>query len=483
MSRFPRLAGITLDFIRYDDDYSCATPAGMAELDTRTSWSTKAGRALTPADIRRAGARDAGPADRELWQAWHALRAEKIAATVTEIRTAVQAVRPGLPVSAFLLPFNAGGYSQNTSSGQDLDRLAEAGLDEIVLMGYWDDWGHDPAWVRTQLDAAKALLRGRVPVSVVLDGDMGVRSTRLTLEALGPWTASAGWFLFDAWTDAEFARLTRAIEGHRKEGPMPKPEKVSVVIRIDTEPDDQPSYDTVRPEMIDTLLDLFEAEDIKATFITVGKLAELQPDAVRRAAAAGHEIGSHSYDHEQIDALPVPQQLTAVNGGLDALARLGFDVHGFGAPRNSITDETRDLLMARGMEYDGSAAYDPMTGLIDVRYAADSTGRNTRIVVVPFIIPNDYDARIVEQLTASEMAAAWIERLDKVVAGSEPVFVLDIHQWSASRPDNLAALRTFIRYAKECSSCQVETLRNAAAHARSVLDTYEIPATTSGVRS
>lgn len=471
----PGLQGLYLDFVRYDDDFSCASPAALAELDRRTGWRRTTGVPLSPADVRRAAsASDA--TGRTLWRQWHQLRAEQISATVTEIRSAVQAVRPGLPVGAFVLPFSAGDYLRNTQSGQDLDALAGTGLAEIALMAYWDDWDQSPAWVAERLRSATDQVAGRVPVSVVLDGDMGVRSTRLTLEALdGAPSAAVSWFLFDPWTEPDLSRLARAVVGHRREGPMPRPDRVSVVIRIDTEPDDTPSYAAVRPEMIDTLVDLFARKGVPATFLTVGRLAELQPDAVRRAAAAGHEIGSHSYDHEQIDSLPVPEQLVSVNRGLSSLRALGLSVHGFGAPRNSITPQARDALIAAGLEYDGSAAYDPLTSLIDVRYAERSDGGPGRIVVVPFVIPNDWDARVVEGLSADEMATAWIERLDAVVASGEPVFVLDVHQWSVSRPDDLAALSRFIDHAQACRTCRIETLRDAAAHARSVLDRYETP--------
>jgi peptidoglycan/xylan/chitin deacetylase (PgdA/CDA1 family) len=261
---------------------------------------------------------------------------------------------------------------------------------------------------------------------------------------------------------------------------MPKPARVSVVIRVDTEPDYQPSYAATDPRMVDALVRMFAAEGVHATFITVGKLAELQTAAIRRAAAAGHEIGSHSYDHEQLDALAPDRQIDAVDRGLTRLRELGFDVNGFGAPRNSITDEVRDRLMEWNVEYDGSAAYDPLKSLVDVHYAPQSQGADQRIVVLPFVIPNDWDARYVGAASAGEMLAGWKRRLDKVVALGEPVFVLDVHQWSASRPDNLAAVRGFIRYARACRVCRVETLREAARNARSILDRYELPAATSG---
>ncbi|MCB0874307.1 MAG: polysaccharide deacetylase family protein, partial [Thermoleophilia bacterium] len=371
-------------------------------------------------------------------------------------------------------------YDQNTQAGQDLRRMARAGLDEIVLMGYWDDWDRDPEWVREGLEGASELVDDEADLSVVLDGDMGVRRTRLTLQALGPWTARASWFNYGEWTEHEFDRLERAIDGHHREGPMPRPDHVSVVVRIDTEPDYRPSYATVHPEMIDSVVEMLGRERAPATFVTVGRLAELQTDAMRRVAAAGHEVASHSYNHEQIDSLPLDEQMRSVDRGLATLQDLGFDVRGFGAPRNSITDEARDRLMQWNLEYDGSAAYDPLAGLLDVHYAPRSNGGDDRILVIPFVVPNDWDARYIAEMSAEEMLDAWTRRLDRVVASGEPVFVLDVHQWSISDPDNLDALRGFIRYARGCEVCRVETLRAAARNARSVLDRYELPGTTSG---
>ena len=48
---------------------------------------------------------------------------------------------------------------------------------------------------------------------------------------------------------------------------------------------------------IPQLLRLLEQEKIKATFFLVGQWIEQYPDSVRQIAAAGHEIGNHSYSH------------------------------------------------------------------------------------------------------------------------------------------------------------------------------------------
>lgn len=49
------------------------------------------------------------------------------------------------------------------------------------------------------------------------------------------------------------------------------------------------------------LLDIFAAASVKATFFTLGWIAERRPALVRRIAEAGHEVASHGYRHERVD--------------------------------------------------------------------------------------------------------------------------------------------------------------------------------------
>lgn len=48
---------------------------------------------------------------------------------------------------------------------------------------------------------------------------------------------------------------------------------------------------------IERILTLFEMWDIRATFFTLGYIAERHPDLIRRIADAGHEIASHGMRH------------------------------------------------------------------------------------------------------------------------------------------------------------------------------------------
>lgn len=48
------------------------------------------------------------------------------------------------------------------------------------------------------------------------------------------------------------------------------------------------------------VLDLFERHEAKATFFTLGWIAERAPALVREIVARGHELGSHGYDHTKV---------------------------------------------------------------------------------------------------------------------------------------------------------------------------------------
>ncbi len=62
--------------------------------------------------------------------------------------------------------------------------------------------------------------------------------------------------------------------------------------------DDGPS-----PKLTPRLLDMLKQRGIKATFFVIGQNAEHSPEIVARAAAEGHEIGNHTWDHPPLTKL------------------------------------------------------------------------------------------------------------------------------------------------------------------------------------
>lgn len=457
------LAGIYTDFIRYDDDFSCACPRCLGELARRSHVD-----AIQPTDLRKAS-----QGDHPLWLTWTKQRADAIHDALDGMRDALSVHNPGIWFGASVLPFSALDYDMNTQSGQDLAEMCRAGVDEIVLMGYWDDWGNSPTWLTQSIAHAQELVGGDAKLSCLIDADMSVRRTMKTLDAVVPTHCDLAWFNYNAWTPQRFGALHRACAQREKFNGTPKAPYTAVTVRIDTEPDASHRYDTVKPAMIAQLVALFEQEQIKATFVTCGTMAERQPQAIKAAHAAGHEIAGHAYDHEQIDSLAESDQTLVIDRMARAFYDIGLQLDGFGAPRNSITDHARNRLIEHGMFYDGSEAFDPMTSYLDPEIVAHTQHPSAGVVLVPFIIPNDYDARFVNKLSAAQMADAWIKRLDLVASAGEPCFVLDIHQWLITQPDNFEALRQFIRAVKARSDCRILTLHDTAKHVLAELQRAE----------
>ncbi len=105
------------------------------------------------------------------------------------------------------------------------------------------------------------------------------------------------------------------------------------------------------------LLRLLDTHAVRATFFVLGWTAERQPDLVRRIAAAGHEVGCHSFAHPVVFELEPEAFLADVDRALAALDRCGVRPLGYRAPSFTITPPVHgylELLRDRGFVYDCS---------------------------------------------------------------------------------------------------------------------------------
>ncbi len=106
------------------------------------------------------------------------------------------------------------------------------------------------------------------------------------------------------------------------------------------------------------LLDRLAEHGIRATFFVVGEIARHSPDLVRAIHRAGHEVASHSWDHQRVHRLTPAQFRADVRKSKDALEQVtGEAVVGYRAPTFSIVPETAwalDVLAEEGMAYDSS---------------------------------------------------------------------------------------------------------------------------------
>ncbi|MEN9891111.1 MAG: hypothetical protein RLY78_1406 [Pseudomonadota bacterium] len=109
---------------------------------------------------------------------------------------------------------------------------------------------------------------------------------------------------------------------------------------------------------VERLLGLLQRHDTRATFFTLGWVAERYPHLVRRIVEQGHELASHGYGHQRASELtPVQlrEDLIRAKGLLEDLG--GVPVRGYRAPSFSIGHGNLwafDVLRETGHTYSSS---------------------------------------------------------------------------------------------------------------------------------
>jgi polysaccharide deacetylase family protein (PEP-CTERM system associated) len=91
----------------------------------------------------------------------------------------------------------------------------------------------------------------------------------------------------------------------------------------------------------DAVLALFGETRVKATFFTLGWVAERHPQLIRRIAEAGHEVASHGWDHQRVFTMDAPMFRADLARARQVLEDAsGQAVTGYRAPSFSIDQRT-----------------------------------------------------------------------------------------------------------------------------------------------
>ncbi len=110
----------------------------------------------------------------------------------------------------------------------------------------------------------------------------------------------------------------------------------------------------------DAVLDLFARAKVKATFFTLGWVAERCPEQMRRIVADGHEIASHGWDHDRVFTMTAEQFRADLRRARTAIEdAAGQAVTGYRAPSFSIDARTpwaHLILAEEGYAYSSSVA-------------------------------------------------------------------------------------------------------------------------------
>ena len=109
---------------------------------------------------------------------------------------------------------------------------------------------------------------------------------------------------------------------------------------------------------IDCILAMLDEHDTKATFFTLGWVAERYPNVVRRIVNDGHELASHGYGHERVSDQTPDSFFADINVAKLILEDLsGTAIRGYRAPSFSIGEKNLwafETLERAGYHYSSS---------------------------------------------------------------------------------------------------------------------------------
>ncbi len=101
--------------------------------------------------------------------------------------------------------------------------------------------------------------------------------------------------------------------------------------------DSWPSRELRVERNVEQMLALLERHGTRATFFTLGWVAERLPGMIRRIVAAGHELANHGYGHQQVTRLSRDEFRQDVSSARQILEDIGgVRVIGYRAPSFSI---------------------------------------------------------------------------------------------------------------------------------------------------
>jgi peptidoglycan/xylan/chitin deacetylase (PgdA/CDA1 family) len=147
------------------------------------------------------------------------------------------------------------------------------------------------------------------------------------------------------------------------------------------------------PPTTPTVLATLRKQCVLATFFLIGKPAMEHPALVRRIAADGHSIGTHTWSHSDLQAMPRIDAFWEID---DGIAAVEWAQHGvatttprtpfFRFPGFLMTPETLDLLQSRGIVVFGADLWandwDPQTPEHELRLLIERLNAARKGIIV-----------------------------------------------------------------------------------------------------
>jgi peptidoglycan/xylan/chitin deacetylase (PgdA/CDA1 family) len=213
------------------------------------------------------------------------------------------------------------------------------------------------------------------------------------------------------------------------------------------------------------LLALLAEYELTATFFVPGLTAERYPEMVEQIAAAGHEVGHHSYSHRSPVDLAEAGERADFERALAALDRVGVQPSGHRAALWEASWHTPGLVAEYGLSYDSSL-------MDDDRPYRLRTGSGTIAELPPHWAVDDWEqyaylprpdiGSVIE--SPLKVLELWRAELD-AMRRHGCLFMLTCHPFLSGRPSRIEALRALIEHALEAGDVEFATGADVARRA------------------
>jgi peptidoglycan-N-acetylglucosamine deacetylase len=194
------------------------------------------------------------------------------------------------------------------------------------------------------------------------------------------------------------------------------------------------------------ILRILKDENVKATFLTCGAIAERFPDAVKAIVAHGHEIAGHGYHHEVARNLTRDEEREVMRKTVDMI-RTRTGQRPFGWRSCTQSPNSLELLMEHGFLWNSNSFSH------DLPFLWQSNGRVlVELPRQPFGDGRTYQHRHNDAGNPADTLVIWKGMFDEFHAESKiaPTYCpFQFHPYISGRPGRAKTLRTIIAHMKE----------------------------------
>jgi len=225
--------------------------------------------------------------------------------------------------------------------------------------------------------------------------------------------------------------LTFDVDGSYGEGNYRKPDETYWL--------SQTAYDSTG---LRRLLGILSDTGVAATFCWVGRVAEDEPDLVKRAVADGHEIALHSWDHRYYNQMSDSEQHFDMERTLETLERVaGERPVGHKTAGWRFNEATHAIAQELGLTWVMDVPGSDLPYFLRPRDDLDPI-----VQLSPSWTWDDYNFFVDRTLTSDQAFTCWRDDLD-VLRDEGGLMSLTCHPFVSGRPGFSRAVERLIDYA------------------------------------